>query len=1059
MRKAIKRLLSLVLVLALLVPIMPAASAQPEEPTAADYAQADGLFAQIEAMENAPSKKNASQTAITNAAEALVKRAPDYAAGSLERNGNVLTWWTEGGIHCTYNPYMRQKREQMVTPENPLPSGIYNEPTATKGGWPTGSDVYLIGPYYGLDANFSNQYKNEARDIAAAIGDADGYTLYSGTSATVDKVAEAISKGAVVIFDSHGSTDYVNPMDEYDYVTGANNSYLCLSTTSGLTTQDYDDGALYAYYDGGVDAFINGRVIANHMTAQSPAGLLWMAICLGMATDTICGPMREMGVEVVYGYSQSVTFGGDYCYEEVFWDNMCAGTDVASAVAAMKERYGNWDCSQEICSACGWSDPYITISAARADYAAFPIVVSDEDAHPGQRNTGGFYGADTLQTVRSTYTLYPQYTITATSSNTAHGTVSLYGTTVTALPATGYYAAGYSVLSGSATVTQNGNSFYVRAQSDCEIQINFAAKTPVTVHFSGADVPSQSGYAGEEMRLPTVTAPEGYKFVGWTSAPLSVETTQRPECFTDVFTPTASTTLHALYSYAMPDTGTGTGDYVKVTEEPEDWSGEYLIVYEDEVLVFDGSLSTLDATYNYQEIDMYDYTFDGEESDPYRFIIEKVTGGYTIQSASGVYIGRTDNTNGITQGAASVNTIFMDTSGAAHIKGSGGAILRFNKTSGQMRFRYYKSSTYTNQQPIHLYKKDGTGNTVVYTSSIAPTHEHSFTNYSYNNDATCTADGTETAKCAHCETTHTRIAAGTVLGHNHVPTVTQPTCTEVGYTTHTCSRCQDSYIDTYEDALGHSFAHYVYNRDATCTEDGTETAQCERCEETDTHIAVDSKLGHNHVPTATPPTCTQQGYTTHKCSWCDDSYKDTYVDALGHDYIAVVTPPTATEMGYTTHTCSRCRDSYVDNYTDPTGPSVITSTTALVSGGYIRKIAANTTVSALLSTLDTRGSYTVTQNGKTVALTDPIGTGMVINLVQGGKVLDSVTVIVTGDTNGDGKITITDMLAIKSHVLKKSTLSGVYATAGDTSGDNNITITDFIQIKASILGKGTITPR
>ncbi len=1065
MKTIIKKLLSLFLVLALLAPMLPTVLAvgsveDPKELTAEAYAHADAVFAQIEAMEHMPSKKNATQTEKTDAAVALVQSTQGYVEGSLERNGDAFTWWTDDGIRCAYNPYMHQKRANMQAPADALPSGVYNEPTDTKGGWPAGNEVYLVGPYYGLDDNFTSQYKNEARDIASAIGDTDGYTLYSGTAATVDKVAEAISKGAVVIFDSHGSTDYVNPQDEYDYVTGANYSYLCLSTTNGLTNQDYNDGALYSYYNGGVDAFINGRVIANHMQSQSPAGLLWMAICLGMATDTICEPMREMGVEVVYGYSQSVTFGGDYCFEEVFWDEMCKGSNVAAAVAEMKEEYGQWDCSWEICNACNWDGPYTTIAAARADYAAFPIVVSDEDTHPGQRNNSGFYGADNLQTVRSTYTLYSQYAVTASSNNTAYGTVSVQGSTITAYPAAGYYAAGYTVLSGSATVTQNGNSFYVHAQSDCSVRINFAAKTPVTVQFSGASVPSQNGYAGDEMQLPAVTDPDGYKFLGWTTAPLSAETTEKPEYYTDVFTPTASTTLYALYSYVQPNTGTGTGDYERVTEEPEDWSGEYLIVYEDEVLVFDGSLSTLDATYNYQEIDMYDYTFDGEESDPYRFIIEKVTGGYTIKSASGVYLGRSTNANGIDAGTAVLtNTVTMNSDYSVNIISSGGAILRFNQTSGQMRFRYYKSGTYKNQQPIHLYRKDGTGGTVVYTSSTAPTHEHSFTNYSYNNDATCTADGTETAKCAYCDATHTRTAAGTALGHNHVPTVTAPTCTEDGYTTHKCSRCNDTYVDTYVDALGHYFAHYVYDRNATCTEDGTETAQCERCEETDTHIAVDSKLGHNYVPTVTPPTCTEQGYTTHKCSWCDDSYKDTYVDALGHDYIAVVTPPTASEMGYTTYTCSRCHDTYKDNYTDPTGPSSISSTTAVVSGKYISKIAVNTTVSALLSTLDSGGQYTVTKDGKPVELSANIGTGMAINLVRSGNVLDSVTVIVTGDTNGDGKITITDMLAAKAHVLQKASLTGVYATAGDTNGDDKITITDFIQIKASILGKGTVTPR
>ena len=51
------------------------------------------------------------------------------------------------------------------------------------------------------------------------------------------------------------------------------------------------------------------------------------------------------------------------------------------------------------------------------------------------------------------------------------------------------------------------------------------------------------------------------------------------------------------------------------------------------------------------------------------------------------------------------------------------------------------------------------------------------------------------------------------------------------------------------------------------------------------------------------------------------------------------------------------------------------------------------------------------------------------------------------------------MVAIKSHVLGKTSLTGVYATAADTSGDGGISLTDFIQVKAKILGKGTITAR
>ena len=287
MKAALKRLFSLIMVLVLLGSVLPAASADgeaaPTELTEADYAIVDDVFAQIDAMEDAPAKKNATQNQLTDAAAQIVTASENYVEGSLDRNGNSFTWWTDEGIRCIYSPRMRQISSNMVAPEEPLADGAYNEPLATKGGWPSTNQVYLIGPYYGYDSNFSNQYKNEAASIASAIGDTDGYTLYSGKAATVDKIAEAMSNGAVVIFDSHGDTDYVNPNDEYDFVTGATSSYLCLKVTTGLTDEDYNDGALY-YSDG---ICINGATIANHMTKQSPASLSAYS-AFSLTPNTLC---------------------------------------------------------------------------------------------------------------------------------------------------------------------------------------------------------------------------------------------------------------------------------------------------------------------------------------------------------------------------------------------------------------------------------------------------------------------------------------------------------------------------------------------------------------------------------------------------------------------------------------------------------------------------------------------------------------------------------------------------------------------------------------------------
>ena len=715
----IKRFLAIFLTVALVLGCFPVMATAEEEKvmTEADYAGADALFEAFDKLEATHATRNTAQSQITDAAEALVEASESYVEDSLVRKGDAFTWETTNGIRCVYSPRMRQIEENMTPGETGGEDVIYNEPAATRGGWPSGNQVYLIGPYYGYDSDFTDQYKNEAKRIATAIGDTDGYTLYSGKNATVDKVAEAVAKGAVVFFDSHGSTDYESG---YDYVTGATSSYLCLTSTTGLTSADYDDGALY--YSSGI--FINGATIANHMKSQSPGGILWMAICLGMATNTMCDPLREMGVEVVCGYSQSVTFAGDYLFENAFWDKMCEGQTVAQASSYMKTTWGNWDWSTKIAKYYGYSDGYDTISAARADYAAFPVVVSDEDTHPGQRNKNIFYGADSQQTVRSTYTLFSQYNITATSSNASHGTVSVNGSTITAVPATGYAAVGCTVLSGSATVTQNGNTFHVQAASDCSIQIHFSPKQSVTVTFRGQETTQKTGYSGDPMTLPTPTAPEGYTFQGWAYDPMEEASTTKPSVMTGSFVPTANTTLYAVYSYVEEGTSSGSGDYVKLTTTPQNWEGEYLIVYEGSRYIFDGTLSSFDKVSNYKAVTISGNTISAAQGDPYKFTIEAYSGGYAIKGTSGNYIGNASNSNALTTSNSPLkNTLSMGADGTINIKSSGGSYLRFNNNSGQYRFRYYKSSSYTGQKAICLYVKDGSVGTVMYTTLGQCTHE------------------------------------------------------------------------------------------------------------------------------------------------------------------------------------------------------------------------------------------------------------------------------------------------------------------------------------------------
>ncbi len=166
-----------------------------------------------------------------------------------------------------------------------------------------------------------------------------------------------------------------------------------------------------------------------------------------------------------------------------------------------------------------------------------------------------------------------------------------------------------------------------------------------------------------------------------------------------------------------------------------------------------------------------------------------------------------------------------------------------------------------------------------------------------------------------------KVSIGAIFAHaNHryESVVTAPTCTEQGYTTHTCSTCGDSYVDTYVEADGHSFGEWTETKAATCTDKGEESRSCSVCGETETReIAA---LGHNYQD----GTCTNCGAKDPSTKpswkdWLDKIFGDWWGDECDHVYTSVVTEPTCGEQGYTTHTCEKCGDTYKDSYTDALG--------------------------------------------------------------------------------------------------------------------------------------------
>ena len=155
----------------------------------------------------------------------------------------------------------------------------------------------------------------------------------------------------------------------------------------------------------------------------------------------------------------------------------------------------------------------------------------------------------------------------------------------------------------------------------------------------------------------------------------------------------------ATYTITAPLT-----DYYEKVTSGDVAEGTYLIVYEAGNVAFNGGLETLDAVSNTIDVEITNDHKIGvtPATAAATFYIDPTAG--TIKSASGRYIGRTANTNGLnaSETEAYTNTISIDGDGNAVIVGSGSTAtyLRYNPNQGQTRFRYFTQ----NQQMIALYK-------------------------------------------------------------------------------------------------------------------------------------------------------------------------------------------------------------------------------------------------------------------------------------------------------------------------------------------------------------------
>lgn len=104
---------------------------------------------------------------------------------------------------------------------------------------------------------------------------------------------------------------------------------------------------------------------------------------------------------------------------------------------------------------------------------------------------------------------------------------------------------------------------------------------------------------------------------------------------------------------------------------------------------------------------------------------------------------------------------------------------------------------------------------------------HSLDDGTVTKEATCTENGTLTKKCKNALCNYSETSVIPALGHDIKSTVVAPTCTEPGYTTNECTRCDFTETVDITDALGHSTDSSNYR----LTDGNKLVKDCTRCNE------------------------------------------------------------------------------------------------------------------------------------------------------------------------------------------------------------------------------------
>lgn len=184
---------------------------------------------------------------------------------------------------------------------------------------------------------------------------------------------------------------------------------------------------------------------------------------------------------------------------------------------------------------------------------------------------------------------------------------------------------------------------------------------------------------------------------------------------------------------------------------------------------------------------------------------------------------------------------------------------------------------------VKTYKCQNTGCTETKTEEIAALG-HKWDDGVVTKEATYEEDGERTYTCQN-DKTHVHKEVIPALGYTFTETVVAPTCTEDGYTLHTCNENPaKTYKDTPVPALGHQYKEVT--TPATCGALGSVDNVCERCNDKQhvKNLPVTGEHQWDEGVITKEPTATETGIKTYTCNVCKATKTEDIAKAHNHDY-------------------------------------------------------------------------------------------------------------------------------------------------------------------------------